>query len=334
MRNDAVTSDRKNREGGVPPARFLLRMARLPILAAFASCLLLGGGVHADCRAEPSNVAEVTVGGVPLEKSILLLSERGCGDVSGRRFDRCAFENALSGLTGRVESILDGRREPRKVLDAIGRVLFEEERYAYDASGTDADLYLLDRVVERKRGNCLGLTLLYALIGERLGVTVTGSYVPGHIFVRYEGEGLRLNRETSMKGRELSDAEYRRRFSLDPDRPYLKTLDKEELAGILAKTLGASCACVRRDETAIRYYEEASRLYPELADIYFNTGVSLQRRGKPGEAIRQYEKSLEIDPGLAAARGNLGHAERQNAAACDFRNPPPGKDAQGSPSRR
>lgn len=314
-------------------------------MACFASCLLLAGGAPADggaarlpetapCRSETSIDGKVPVGGIPLEESILLLSERGCGDVSGRRFDRCAVEKALYRLTGRVDSILEGRREPRRVLDAIGRVLFDEERYAYDASGTDADLYLLDRVVERKRGNCLGLTLLYALIGERLGIRVTGSYVPGHIFVRYEGKGLRFNRETSMKGRELTDADYRRRFSLDPDRPYLKTLDREELSGILAKTLGASCACGRKDETAIRYYEEASRLYPELADIYFNTGVSLQRSGKPGEAIRQYEKSLKIDPGLAAARGNLGHAERQNAVACDFRNPPPATGAQGAPEPR
>jgi tetratricopeptide (TPR) repeat protein len=272
--------------------------------------------------------------GRSLEASILLLSERGCGDVSGRRFERDALEAGLSRLTGRVDSILAGSREPGKVLDAIGRVLFDEGKYAYDASGTDADLYLLDRVIERKRGNCLGLTLLYALIGERLGVPVTGSYVPGHIFVRYEGQEGRFNRETSLKGREMTDSEYRRRFALDRDRPYLKTLDKGELAGILAKTMGASCSCGRKDETAIRYYEEASRLYPDLADIYFNTGVSLQRTGKPGEAIRQYRKSLAIDPGLSAARGNLGHAERQEAASCDFRNPPGGTGGNEGPQRR
>jgi tetratricopeptide (TPR) repeat protein len=322
-----------------------LRTAGRTLAAALAACLLSAGWAAAEggpairpgrpaCAAESAGDIQVPVGGISLEESILLLSERGCGDVSGRRFDRCALEEALSRLTGRVESILGERRDPRATLDAIGRVLFEEERYAYDASGTDADLYLLDRVVERKRGNCLGLTLLYALIGGRLGVPVTGSYVPGHIFVRYEGDGVRINRETSMKGRELSDAEYRRRFALEPDRPYLKTLDRGELAGILAKTLGASCACGRKDETAIRYYEEASRLYPDLADIYFNTGISLQRTGKPGEAIRQYERSLSIDPGFSAARGNLGHAERQNAASCDFRNPPPGTGGGDGAQRR
>lgn len=317
---------------------FLLSLLVFPLPAPqelfAASSAGPGAKAVASCATEPGARAPHPDGSSSLEQAVLSLSERGCPDVSGRRFDRAAVEDGLARMTARAEAILKGEREPRKVLDAIGRILFREEKYAYDPSGTDPDVYLLDRVVQRKRGNCLGLTLLYAMIGERLGVPVGGAYVPGHIFVRYEGGGLRLNVETSRGGKELPDSEYRRIFKLTSDRPYLKTLGKTELAGVLAKTIGASCSCGMRDEAALRYYEEASRLYPELADIYFNTGVSLQRTGKQQEAAREYRKCLTLDPGLSVARDNLGHAERRGGESCDFRNPPAGGGGTGAPAGR
>lgn len=260
--------------------------------------------------------------GASLEETVLSLSARGCAELSGRRFERERVAAELTRLSGRVETLLGADREPHRALAAIGRVLFREEKLAYDASGTDADLYLLDRVLERKRGNCLGLTLLYDLIGERIGLPLTGSYVPGHIFVRYESGGVRINIETSREGNELPDAEYRRVFKLAQDRPYLRTLDRQALAAVLVKTLGASCACGRKDEAALRLYDEAKRLYPELADIYFNAGISLQRTGQKSQAVEEYRKCLSLDPGLGIAREKLDRATREEGAACDRRTPP------------
>lgn len=320
------------RDGGGTPPRPLLsavrRVIRIRIAIPLVLAVAAGHSVHASVPGHPAPSPD---GGGAIEQAVLELSERGCPDLSGRPFDRRAVEEGLGRMTARVDALLGGDREPRRVLEAIGRVLYREEEMTYDPSGTDPDLYLLDRVVQRRKGNCLGITLLYVLIGERIGVPLSASYVPGHIFVRYEANGYRINVETSRSGKELADSEYRRVFRLSPDRPYLRTLAGGELAGILAKTMGASCACGRKDETALRYYEEAIRLYPDLADIHFNSGISLQRTGKQREAVGSYRRSLEIDPGLSVARENLEHAERRSGAACDFRNPPPGTGDAGKP---
>jgi hypothetical protein len=254
---------------------------------------------------------------IPLEQTVLSLSERECRSLTGRPFDREKVAAGLSRLSGRVESLLGGERDPHKVLAAIGQVVFREEKFAYDPSGTDPEVYLLDRVLERKRGNCLGLTLLYDLIGERIGFPLTGGYVPGHLFVRYEANGVRINVETSRKGKELPDDSYRRTFRLSGSRPYLQTLGKGELTGVFVKTLGASCSCGGKDVTALRLYEEAKRLYPRLADVYFNTGVSLQHAGRQREAAAEYRQCLLLDPELSVARDNLGLVTNPDGSSCE-----------------
>lgn len=332
MIDDRKAKGSKGRARGIPSARLLFAGRILLAAAWILFCVLPswagrgdGGGGKASqaaCRFDTLPLTPIPSPDASLEDTVLALSVRGCAELSGRKFDRERATGDLARLTGRVEALLGGDREPHRALAAIAQVLFREEKFAYDASGTDADLYLLDRVLERKRGNCLGLTLLYDLIGERLGIPLTGSYLPGHIFVRYESGGVRINAETSREGKELPDAEYRRVFKLSQERPYLRTLDRQALAAILVKTLGASCACGKKDEAALRLYGEAKRLYPELADIYFNTGISLQRTGQKGQALEEYRKCLSLDPGLGIAREKLDRATQAEGAYCDYRSPP------------
>lgn len=54
---------------------------------------------------------------------------------------------------------------------------------------------------------------------------------------------------------------------------------------------------------------------PADAWVLNNRGLALLSLGKKGEAIESFSKALEIDPGLAAARGNLELA--RVGRACD-----------------
>jgi tetratricopeptide (TPR) repeat protein len=321
-----IASNTKGREGAKRPSR-PFRILGPSLLAAalawgvwgIASVRAAASGQGAACDLSQGESAPFPDPSGPLEETVLALSERGCGEISGRLFGRAEVRRALDRLSERVLLLTAGSRDPHAVLAAIGKVVYEEEGIAYEASGTDDDLYMLDRVLSRKRGNCLGLTLLYALIGERVGVPLTGSYIPGHIFVRYDSGGVRINVETSRKGREVPDEEYRRVFGLSPDRPYLRTLGRRGLAAVFVKTVGASCSCGRRDERALALYEEARRLHPELATVYFNAGVSLQRLGRTEQAAEEYRKCLSVDPGLSAARRKLAASRGGDPEACDFR---------------
>jgi len=209
-------------------------------------------------------------------------------------------------LADRLRPEVNRAADEGQVVDAFRRVLLIEEGFVYDKSSSDPGNYLLETVLARKKGNCLGLSLLYLSLADRLGVPFHGVYVPSHCFVRYEGETIRRNVEFGEGGAFWEDERYRREFRIRPGRPYLRSLASSEMVGVFLKTLGAGYSRKGREEEALRLYDEAKRVFPGLPDVHYNAGVSLQRLGRLDEAIVMYRRALDLDPEMAAARDNLG----------------------------
>jgi tetratricopeptide (TPR) repeat protein len=244
----------------------------------------------------------------PLSESLGRLSLRASRDLIGVSVDTAASDAAIDLLSRRVLAYTLGTQDPGRAVAAFIRVLFEEEGFVYDDDARDPENYLLERVLSRKRGNCLGLTVLCMIIGERLGIPIGGVYVPTHCFARYEGNGRRINIETAEKGADRKDAWYAEKFRLRGDSPYLSTLGKREILGVYLQSLGGAYSRRGREAEALRLYKESKAFYPGLPGAYYNEGVSHQRAGRLEEAIAQYRAALALDPGLGAARGNLGAA--------------------------
>ena len=233
-------------------------------------------------------------------------SERGSRELLGMPVDPARRERELARLADRIRPEVAGDPGGAGVPEAFRRVLIREEGFAYDSAAGNPGNYLIDTVLARKRGNCLGLSLLWLSLAERLDLPFRGVYVPGHCFVRFEGEATRVNVEFSDGGAPWEDGRFRKEFRVPPDRPYLHSLSRAEMLAVFLKSLGAAYAKKGRDEEALEFYAEAERLSPGLPDATYNAGVSLQKLGRSGEAIAKYRKALAIDPDMAPARDNLG----------------------------
>lgn len=257
------------------------------------------------CPQEVERIAGQPDREVSLLPTLFLASDEAVRKLTGRRVDAAFVEKEVDRIAWRVSAFLVGAREPRRAIEAINRVLFADEGFVYDPLPGDPENYLLDRVIARKRGNCLGLTFLYLAIGERLGVPLRGSYVPTHCFARYDEDGVRINIETGEKGADREDPWYAEKFKLGEGRPYLRTLGKREMIGVYLKSLGAALSRRGMEEDALRVYRQAALFSPGLPDVYFNAGVSLQKLGRTDEAVDQYRKAIELDPGMSVALGNL-----------------------------
>ena len=325
--------------------RDIFRTFRSVLCLVLFVCLVCGAVPgHADFAKEPlpsdwhwddalAALARLPDEEIPLGKTLILASSLLGAELTGVRVDPAAVEKEITRLAEKVRPALRDRRDPRAVIAALNRFLFVEEGFSYDRVAGNTDNYLLDRVLGRKRGNCLGLTALYLLLAERLSLPLHGVYVPSHCFVRYEDAGVRFNIETGKKGAERDDGWYHHDFGLRGGRPYLRSLGRKEMIGVYLKSLGASCSRKGREDRALRLYREAAVFYPGLPDAYFNTGVSFQKKGLLDEAIGQYKRALELDPDLAVARDNLGVAlakkgkyrealaEERKAVALTPRNP-------------
>lgn len=233
-------------------------------------------------------------------------SERGSRDLLGLPVDPAIRERELSRLANRLRPEVAADPGGAGVPEAFRRILIREEGFAYDGSAGNPENYLVDTVLARKRGNCLGLSLLWLSLAERLELPFRGVYVPGHCFVRFEGDDARVNVEFADGGAPWEDGRFRREFRLAPERPYLRSLTSAGMAAVFLKSLGAAYSRKGRDGEALGFYAEAERLSPGLPDAPYNAAVSLQRMGRTAEAIAMYRKALEIDPDMAPARDNLG----------------------------
>ena len=69
---------------------------------------------------------------------------------------------------------------------------------------------------------------------------------------------------------------------------------------------GVSLISLGRYDEAIRLFDKALELDPRDAEVWTNKGLSLFKLGRKDEAIRCFDKAIEIDPRVAEAWNNKG----------------------------
>lgn len=99
-----------------------------------------------------------------------------------------------------------------KMVAEMNHFIFEEMRFRFPPHSTYAkniDTFtFLPSVMDNHIGVCLGVTTLYLTIAQRIGLPLEIITPPGHIFVRYKGEGKVINIETTARGIHLPEEHY------------------------------------------------------------------------------------------------------------------------------
>ena len=280
---------------------FLLRPVQGQDLSASVSDRITPGGERAAMR----RLADT---GISLEETLISFSSEAGEELTGRAFDPVSVDREIRRLETGARAAVGERKDPRAIVAALNRYLFEEQGFAYDCAAGVPENFLLDHVLSRKRGNCLGLSSLYLILAERLDLPLRGVYLPSHCFVRYDDGTVRFNIETREKGEDYPDGRYWREFGLSEGRPYLASLTKKEMAGVYLKSVGAAFSRNGMDERALRLSLDASAYYPGYPDAWFNAGVSCLKTGRLEEAVSMFRRALRLDPRMAAAQDNLGVA--------------------------
>ncbi|MGP8200596.1 MAG: tetratricopeptide repeat protein [Limisphaerales bacterium] len=81
--------------------------------------------------------------------------------------------------------------------------------------------------------------------------------------------------------------------------------------GVASSNLGAELLRNGKVDEAIRFYQKGLQLEPDNGDSHNNFGIALLQLGKMDEAIFHFQRALEINPENASARVNLGSALRR-----------------------
>ncbi len=207
-----------------------------------------------------------------------------------------AYEAAIDFMALQILARCPFSATNQEKIIAINNFIFFEMEFRFPPHSTYADTIdhftFLSSVLESRRGVCLGVSVLYLAIAQRMDLPLTIITPPGHIFL---SDGT-INIETTARGIHIPLDEY---YSLTTK--MLKKRTMKEVLGMVWVNQ-ASLFLSRGDfEKAAQIYEQALPFMPNDSMLQTFLGCSYLLSGKEKEgkkllkAIPEDEESISGD---------------------------------------
>jgi regulator of sirC expression with transglutaminase-like and TPR domain len=122
------------------------------------------------------------------------------------------YEAGLDLMALQILARLPQGASPEDYIREINRFIFQEMKFRFPPHSIyakDIDLYsFLPSVMDGREGVCLGVSILYLCLAQRMSLPLEIITPPGHIYVRYR-QGVRvINIETTARGINLPSETY------------------------------------------------------------------------------------------------------------------------------
>lgn len=235
---------------------------------------------------------------IDLATAILILSEEW--DAS---FDMKESLEEINRMALEIGLLISTEDDPERIISLINHYLFDNKGYDYVAGSSRSALTLgegkvLSQVIKNRKGDCVGLSLLYLTLAERLELPFYGVVLPDHFFVRYDDGQKRINVETTDKGWRPEDTVYEKEYMLHPTYRkynfYLRNLSKKEMIGVFLCNIGITYAGKGMYDEAIAQWKAALSIDPNFAQAHMGLAIIHFYEGQYGLAIKHYDTAMEL----------------------------------------
>lgn len=140
----------------------------------------------------------------------LLLSQFGDFEKNSKRIR--TYESLLDLMALQILVRLPKNPSPQEIIRGMNDLIFGEIGFRFPPHSEyakDIDVYtFLPSVLDKRRGVCLGVSILYICIAQRLNLPLEMVTPPGHIFIRFADETNEINIETTARGVHIPSEEY------------------------------------------------------------------------------------------------------------------------------
>lgn len=142
------------------------------------------------------------------------------------------YETLLDLMAIQVMARLPAKAGPEEKILAINHLIFEEMGFRFppnSISTKDIDIFThLPSVLDSHRGVCLGVSVVYICLAQRLDLKLEMITPPGHIYIRYNDGKKVINIETTARGIHLDSDHY-----LSVDTHALQQRNIKEVIGLV-----------------------------------------------------------------------------------------------------
>lgn len=217
---------------------------------------------------------------------------------------------AVECLGQRLSQRIAADMSPLHRLRLLNHFLFEELGFRGNvASYDEADNSYLNRVLERRTGIPISLSVVYAAIGRAIGLKLVGINFPGHFLVKLPLNDGALLIDVFAGGVVLSEAELRRRLSSvfdgDPPRPleaYLHAATEREVLTRWLHNLKRTHAQAGDWEQLLKVADRLVILRPDSCEELRDRALAYEQLECPRAAAGDLAQYLARRPDAVDAR--------------------------------
>jgi regulator of sirC expression with transglutaminase-like and TPR domain len=132
-----------------------------------------------------------------LEEGAWLLAQTEHPDINVE-----AYQALLDSYAAELRERIDFQAGGRRILAAINEYLFKELGFAGNEENYyDPDNSCLNRIIDRRTGNPIGLCLFYLVLARRLRLPMAGIALPGHFICRYQSSSDEIYLDAFNRGK-------------------------------------------------------------------------------------------------------------------------------------
>lgn len=180
------------------------------------------------------------------------------------------YEAEIDLMALQIRSRLTPQATYEEKIREINRFIFLEMQFRFPPKSlhaADIDLYtFLPSVLDGRQGVCLGVSILYLSLAQRLDLPLEIITPPGHIYVRYNNGKKIINIETTARGIDTPSEMY-----LGINTRVLKKRPLKEVVGLAFMNEAAVCWSKAAYTKALPLYEKALLFMPNdpLLKMFF-----------------------------------------------------------------
>jgi len=168
---------------------------------------------------------------------------------------------ALDQMASDLQRVLTGRERPIETIHLVNDYLFVLKGFKGNTENYyDPDNSYFNKVLERRLGIPITLSVLYLLVGRRLALPLVGIGLPGHFIVQFQAPGQRIHLDPFRGGKILSLADCQQILKaqgLEFNRKHLRPVSHR---AILARVI-ANLIAIYTDRGDHRRAQRLTRLF-------------------------------------------------------------------------
>lgn len=231
----------------------------------------------------------------------LLIAELGSGPEAKQKIR--SYEANIDLMALQINARLKEDATALEKIRAINDYIFSEMRFRFPPHSLHAkeiDVYtFLPSVIDSRRGVCLGVSILYLCLAQRLGIELEAITPPGHIYVRYVNpQGEELNIETTARGIDVPSERY-----LGIETRKLQKRTVKQVIGLAFMNQAAVSWQAEDFETAITLYEKAKPFVGSddyLLNMFLGLNYLFVGREKEGRQLLEKIRGVIPDHAISA----------------------------------